>query len=959
MVYGRVIADGSLGAVICDLPDPAVGADGKVKYPPETPTLQVLGWYKTFCPVALHRMGALVPGSKACAASFRGMVYLMASEEARAAFVHNPSFFAVAPEEHPAHRLASGSLPAPLVMLIGPDGSGRDRLASDLAEANNLLVIPLASVLPLSRPRPPPSKELGEGEKEPPFDPEWTESECLDMCKALKIKLASPPYAGRGVVLEGVPLSDKLTAAALSALLHPVAAFFVSLEDADAVSRLYGMRDLAYPKPHRLPFYPFLDAHVQRRDMRILKALGIEPPNPHPRDEEGKPVEPKPTDEQLKEAALAAEEQVKGLITTKNQGFAASAAAMKAALEVALVPVRSINASSAYARQLSSVSGVLAPFLAHSASAMASPIAITPDKAVALLELGRRRYSKFGMACPVSLLESGRRLGPGVMSTPNFPVLFGPCIYFCRGEVQRRRMIADPVKHVQQPEAQPRASQRVCVVGPPKSGKTRVAEQAARELGVEVLTAASCVSEVMGEVSQLGAAVRGRLYAGQELDEGTLSRAIVAACRRRCAWVLDGFPVTPSQLEAMEAAGLELTTCITLGCPDAVVVERADAQLAERGGDGLWAFPRPGYTIAGDPSADPPREEVVVGPLLPVLGGEAAVHRELKAWRKGEEGVFAGVARVRDVRVEVDGEWGKARAGQEVRRVLRAAEEGRQAYLAGKVLKRASPMRMQHMWVHKAKLEGARGSFSNRVEGQGDYCPVCWREKGDLVLCSEDRELSHMVEFGDRYYVGCSPACLNRLLAAAARYTKEEPPLPKTLPRRLSGDAAAAVKEEDLMYKGYCPVTFKLGPAPGEDVQSVLVKAPQEGPSLVVAFEGEHYRLLDDAKLNLFMRRPHEYTQLKLPVKLPFDKAPVKVETLPLIGYLEETVVDSMQSALVDVGRRRPRFPCTGNKESALVYLSLYLRAHNKSNSVLETERRHKITAEYLAACELLTRDCG
>ena len=194
-----------------------------------------------------------------------------------------------------------------------------------------------------------------------------------------------------------------------------------------------------------------------------------------------------------------------------------------------------------------------------------------------------------------------------------------------------------------------------------------------------------------------------------------------------------------------------------------------------------------------------------------------------------------------------------------------------------------------------------------------------------------------------------------RLLSAAARYTKEEPPLPKALPKALTPEEAAAVKEEDLMYKGHCPVTFRQGPPKGEPIQAALHKATEP---LIAVYEGKHYRMLDAERLGMFMRRPHEYTSLKLPVKLPFDKAPAKVETLPLIGYLEETVVASMQEALVDVGRLKPRYPCSGNKESALIYLSLYLRAHNKHNSVLEKERRDQAMADYVAACGLLTRNC-
>ena len=725
-----------------------------------------------------------MPGSRLLAATFRGLIYLCSSEAARDAFIANPSYFAVAPSGAiPSHQVGEGGIPPPFIMILGADGSGKEALAADIAESNQLSIIKLESALPASRP-PPPPQELAEGEEPAPFDPEWTDEECLDMCKALRAKLASPPYSSsRGVILEGAPLSEKYTAALLAALLHPVAAFFVSIEDAGAVSRLYGVKNGAYPKPHRLPFYPFLDQYMQRRDIRVLKALGIQVPNPSPKDEEGKPIEPKPSDEELKEAALAAEEAVKALITSKNQAFSASSAAMRAALEAALVPCKAINAESAYPRQASAISGTLSPFLAHRLSALAAPIAITLPKAAALLELGRRNFSKFGMACPVSLLEQGtRRLGPSVMAVADFaavlsptpaegedvpppaaekafPVLFGPHIYFARTEAARKRLIADPVRHVQQPQAQPRASQRVVVIGPPKSGKTRFAELVSRELGLELMTAASCVSEVMGEVSGLGKSVRSALYAGKELDEESMSAAVVAACRRRSAWVLDGFPVTPGQASALEAAGLGITSCVTVSCSDAACKSRADAQLEERGPDGMWRLPRAGYIRPGDPAADPPTEDTEVPPELPVLNGSIAIQGEMEGWKESESGVVRELTACRDIEVRVDGEGGKAKEGQALRAIVQAAEEGRQAFLESKILSRPSPMHMQHMWTSREALMLSRGCFSDRTQGQGDYCSVCWREKGDLVLCAADTEMRLVVEHNDKLFSSCSPAC--------------------------------------------------------------------------------------------------------------------------------------------------------------------------------------------------------
>jgi len=48
--------------------------------------------------------------------------------------------------------------------------------------------------------------------------------------------------------------------------------------------------------------------------------------------------------------------------------------------------------------------------------------------------------------------------------------------------------------------------------------------------------------------------------------------------------------------------------------------------------------------------------------------------------------------------------------------------------------------------------------------------------------------------------------------------------------------------------------------------------------------------MLTEELLVKFMMTPWDYTSLTLPVKLPFDKVPIQLEQLPLIGYLEEVM---------------------------------------------------------------------
>ena len=180
-------------------------------------------------------------------------------------------------------------------MLIGPLGSERQKHVSALAAAHGLKVINLQAELPA---KPPPPAATATEEEAAAAKTEWLPEDLASMAKALCAKLGAPPLSTQGVLLEGEPLPEAMTEALLAHNLHPHTCVMLELGIDAAVARVYGSKDVPeYPKPHRLPFYPFLDPRRQRRELRALKALGLSLPlpDPHPRNEDGKPIEPPPT----------------------------------------------------------------------------------------------------------------------------------------------------------------------------------------------------------------------------------------------------------------------------------------------------------------------------------------------------------------------------------------------------------------------------------------------------------------------------------------------------------------------------------------------------------------------------------------------------------------------------------------------------------------------------------------
>lgn len=71
-----------------------------------------------------------------------------------------------------------------------------------------------------------------------------------------------------------------------------------------------------------------------------------------------------------------------------------------------------------------------------------------------------------------------------------------------------------------------------------------------------------------------------------------------------------------------------------------------------------------------------------------------------------------------------------------------------------------------------------------------------------------------------------------------------------------------------------------------------------------------------------------------LPIKLPAVKDKVSLISLPMLGYLEQTVAKSIISALHAVGSTKPKYPFLSKSKSALIYMALYLKGNVTYNSM-------------------------
>uniref|UniRef100_A0A8C3QS55 Cilia- and flagella-associated protein 206 n=1 Tax=Cyanoderma ruficeps TaxID=181631 RepID=A0A8C3QS55_9PASS len=231
----------------------------------------------------------------------------------------------------------------------------------------------------------------------------------------------------------------------------------------------------------------------------------------------------------------------------------------------------------------------------------------------------------------------------------------------------------------------------------------------------------------------------------------------------------------------------------------------------------------------------------------------------------------------------------------------------------------------------------------------GQYCPVSLAEKGELNDCSVTPSLEFAAEFQGRYYKMASREELEKFLSRPEVYVSSlasHPlPPPHMLPKKLT--AAEALFPVKAEMQGYCPVTYLDGKQRYEALVPGNIEYAAKYQDKVYIFESEE-------KLQKFMRLPEKYWNLKLPHKLPPKKEPMLLTTLPLAGYLEQGVATSLIKALHEVGSLKPKFPFLSVKETALLFVSFHLKAHNPRSSEPVRQMYRKKLLEFVEHCQLI-----
>ena len=157
-------------------------------------------------------------------------------------------------------------------------------------------------------------------------------------------------------------------------------------------------------------------------------------------------------------------------------------------------------------------------------------------------------------------------------------------MYFVRDAEAKKEFFARPTSFVFKAAPKPIVHPTVCIIGPPKSGKTSLAHSIANSMEMVYLTVPDIIRSILqgNETTSLYEKLSKTLRAGKQLSDDDITDAIKLVTSRVTSrgrgWILDGYPNTKEQAEKLDESGflphIMIHTDLTL--EDALIRTRHD-----------------------------------------------------------------------------------------------------------------------------------------------------------------------------------------------------------------------------------------------------------------------------------------------------------------------------------------------------------------------------------------------
>uniref|UniRef100_A0A8D3BXV2 Adenylate kinase 9 n=1 Tax=Scophthalmus maximus TaxID=52904 RepID=A0A8D3BXV2_SCOMX len=908
-----------------------------------TTSKRLLGDAHHFCPVALKNNNVLWPCTDEIAAKYREKIFYFSSTEARDAFLEDPTQFVA--------RTEPLKPPALRVFLLGTRASGKTSHGEWLAQQLGLFYIQFREQLQMlimakTQARVPYADEEESSEESPEYldtlikeargndveaeEDTSQEMELTDEEMAIKAYLAEgdpltpeildmviapywkeEPYMSTGFILEGFPINPDEVQYMLQQQLFPDTVIIMSVDVTEVQKRLLPtyLEKWRERRNHRKAQQKLLHDLRKKNREKIVKRRAelMEENGPDYREDEEDGEDADNIEAEI-EAMLEEEFPLEEDDVHAENEETEDAAIERLEMEIQErfvtdennillgeqnIPSVSISASPKPRIVRNRLLQKFQPLLTNRESLLQKCQPISNRLALKLLVFSYKLHSAFGCWDPIKLYNERELIQP--LQWPlnaTHTLIFNQYIYFFASKENLNTFMLNPLKYLRQPKPSPSLPVKIAVLGPPKSGKTTVAQMFAQKYGLARLSIGSVMRLVLDTQEHTDLAVQMKKHLCQGLvvpDELAIQCLEVALMTAVCStqgYVLDGFPMTLKQAELMGSRSIIPMIVTELELDTVEVLKR-------------------GHLDKMKPHLVHDNTEI----------RNSHYRQEVEQVRKHFQQQYQNW-------ILLDGLKSKWWIWNSIIKEVSISMTFIHNYLERTC--RGQAACINRLCITPKELQFRLGEF-------GQYCPVCLALRRHLVDSSEVAALTHAPEYRGKYY----KIKYNTLYA------------PHLLPRKLTPIQVKNKFPQQVEMQGFCPVTY----LDGKQRYEALVRGKME---YAVEYKERIYICKTEKERDMFLRTPETYWDQTLPRKVPPLCVPVPLTSLPTLGYLEQGMSVAVIKAMTAVGCLKPKYPFLSVKRSAVFYVAFYLKAFNHDSTEQSRRMYKKKLALFEENCALI-----
>ncbi|XP_068199434.1 adenylate kinase 9 [Antennarius striatus] len=941
----------------------------------DTATKRLLGDTLHFCPVALKNHNILWPCTDKIVAKYREKTYYFSTPEALEVFLQNPVHFVAktAPLKPPPVR----------IFLLGTRGSGKTAHGEWLAQQLGIFFIQFREqlqtlIIAKTKKKVPyadevESDEAARGEEKTEMG-DISEAAFTEEEKAIKSYLSngdalSPqildmvlrpywkeePYMSTGFILEGFPHNPEEVQYMLQRQLLPDVVVTIAVDASDVQKRLLPtyLENWHERRNRREQQQALLrDLHkknweesVAKRRAELMaelvaqttktKVICDELEENNEEDDAAGSIEDEieevlkeefPSEEDNKDSENEESEEVASerLQNEIEERFLTDESGLIHVTELLIeqnIPQVTLSAS----RKLQTVRHQLLqkiqPLVSNRESLFQKCQPISYTLAQRLLLSSYKFHSAFGCLDPVKQYKESDLVQP--LQWPlntTYPLIFHQYIYLFASKANRKTFMLNPLKYLRQPKPHPSLPIKMAVIGPPKSGKTTVAQMFAHKYGLARLSIGGVMRMVLDTQEHTNLAVQMKTYLSQgltvpdELAIQCLEVALMSSVCKTRGYVLDGYPKTLKQAQLLGSWSIIPMIIIEL--------ELDTVEVLKRGLEDKMKLNKPHL----------------------MLDSSEILHIRNSCYKQEVEHVRQHFRQEYQNWIMLDGLKSKWWLWNRIIKEVSISMRYIQSYLERTCSGKRKAASINRLCVTPKQMQNRLGEF-------GHYCPVCLALRCHLVDCSGTAALTHASEYRQHYYRMCGNDHLERFLNSPDQFVGPDClnllPESHLLPIKLTEGQVKNRFPQQAEMKGFCPVTY----LDGKQRYEALVRGKME---FAVQYRERIYVFETKQKQDKFLRTPEGYWDQKLPSKVPPLCEPVPLTSLPSLGYMEQGVAVAIIKAMTAVGCLKPKYPFLSTQRSALLYVAFYLKAFNHKNANYTRQKYKKKLASFEENCALI-----